>query len=566
MRDGTTLMSDVYRPAGNEEYPVLLARLPYGKDVSINATYMNPIKAAQRGYMVVVQDVRGRFNSEGEWYPYVNEFDDGYDTVEWAARLPGSNGTVGMYGASYYGMTQWQAAVTGPPSLKSMAPAITWGNYLNGAQFRGGARELGLWVYWTEAALAPNAFFRKFRDDPQQRGEKLPDLLEAIDRVPEEYEILPLKELPDPGGVLPYMFEALKQDLDSDLWESLSMDGRYGDVEVPTFHIGSWYDTFLGETLRQYEAMKKVASERGKPPPRLLLGPWTHGTDFSNTVGDLDFGFASSGQFLNFKGAVTDYHLRWFDATLRDDKEALAAHPPVEVFVMGENRWRGYHEWPVPGSREELWRLHANGILSREKPDDTPPDEYEYDPEDPVPVAGGAILMPPIYGAGAKDQRPNEVRPDVLVYTSEILTENYTAIGPVHVTLYASSSARDTDFVARLVDVYPDGRAIVVTDGIIRASARESYPAPGVVSPTQPSLIDPCELYEYCIDLWATGISFLTGHRIRVEVTSSCFPRWDRNLNTGESTFYSSRSEVAHQRVFHDPEHPSCIALTVVDG
>jgi putative CocE/NonD family hydrolase len=569
MRDGTTLVADVYRPgsaASDGEYPILLTRLPYGKDLPIATGYMNPIKAAEHGYIVVVQDVRGRFSSEGEWRPSVNEFGDGYDTVEWAAKLPGSNGEVGMYGASYFGMTQWQAAIMQPPSLKSLAPGITWGNYLNGDLYRGGVRELGLWLYWCQAPLALESLFRKYRNTPEELEKFLPAQIDVIDNLPEHYETLPLEDLPDPGGVTPYMYGALEHGITSSIWEYLNIDGRYDNIEVPTFHIGAWYDVFLGETLRQYEAMKEVAAGRGTRPPRLLVGPWSHDTAFPNMVGDLDFGLASSGLLLNYKGDVTDYHLRWFDATLKGDEGALERDPPVEVFVMGENRWRGFEEWPVPGSREERWHLHANGALSREEPESSPSDEYDYDPKDPVPTIGGAILMPDVYRAGPHDQRANEERPDVLVYTSEELAEDYTVIGPVYVILYAASSAPDTDFVARLVDVYPDGRAMAVTDGIVRASARESYPAPGIVKPSQPTFIEPGEVYEYTIDLWATGITFLEGHRIRVEITSSSFPRWDRNLNTGEDTKDSSRSEVAHQRIFHDPESPSSITLTVVES
>ena len=569
MRDGTTLVADVYRPGGGAsegEYPVLLTRLPYGKDLPIATGYMSPVKAAEHGYIVVVQDVRGRFGSEGEWSPSVNEFEDGYDAVEWAAKLPGSNGTVGMYGASYFGMTQWQAAIMRPPSLRSLVPGITWGNYLNGELYRGGVRELGLWLYWCEAGLALDSLFRKYRNTPEKLEKLLPAQIDVIDHLPEHYETLPLKDLPDPGGVVPYMYRALEHGIASSIWEYLNIDGRYDNVEVPTLHIGCWYDIFLGETLRQYEAMKELAAERGTRPPRLLIGPWSHGTTFPKMVGGLDFGLASSGLFLNCKGDVTDYHLRWFDATLKGDEGALERDPPVEVFVMGENRWRGYKEWPVPGSREERWHLHAGGVLSREEPDGGPPNEYAYDPKEPVPTIGGALLMPEVYEAGPVDQRPIEDRSDVLVYTSEELAENHTAIGPVYVTLYAASSAPDTDFVARLVDVYPDGRAMVVTDGIIRASARESYPAPGMIKPAQPTLIEPGEVYEYVIDLWASGITFLEGHRLRVEITSSSFPRWDRNLNTGEDTKDSSQAEVANQRVFHDPERPSNITLTVVES
>lgn len=566
MRDGTILMSNVYRPADEGEYPVLLTRLPYGKDLPLGTSYLDPVKAAEAGYVVVVQDVRGRYRSEGKFTPFVKEFEDGYDTVEWAAKLPGSDGSVGMYGVSYFGKTQWQAAVTRPPSLKSMAPGITWGNHLNGVQMRGGVQELGLMLYWAQTALALNSLFRKHAGDPEKIGEKLPDLVAVIDEILAGggYDTLPLADLPDPDRLVPFLHGGFARGVDDEGWDHLNMDGKYDRVDVPTLHIGGWYDCFIGETLNQYAAMKERSREAGMRPPRLLVGPWTHG-QFGSTFGDLDFGIGSSGFFLNYRGDLTDAHLRWFDATLKGDESALADEPPVQVFVMGENRWRGYEEWPPPGSREEAWHLRANGALTHEAPTvDETPDEYDYDPEKPVPTLGGAVLMASIHRAGPRDQRPNEDRPDVLVYTSEPLAEDYTVLGAVHATLFAASSAPDTDFVARLVDVYPDGRAIGVTDGIVRASARESYPAPGVVRPTKPSPIQPGVVYEYAIDLWATGITFRAGHRIRVEITSSSHPRWERNLNTGESAVGSSRTEVAHQTIFHDTGHPSRITLTTV--
>jgi putative CocE/NonD family hydrolase len=293
------------------------------------------------------------------------------------------------------------------------------------------------------------------------------------------------------------------------------------------------------------------------------VGPWTHG-EFGSTVGDLDFGIGSSGAFLNYRGDLTEAHLRWFDASLKGEEGPLEERAPVEVFVMGENRWRGYEEWPVPGAYEERWHLHGSGRLSREGPGPSGPDEYDYDPKDPVPTVGGATLLAPIHRPGARDQREIEARPDVLVYTSEVLGEDYTVLGPVHATVFAATSAPDTDFVVRLVDVYPDGRAIGVTDGVIRASEREAFPAPGVIRPAEPKPVEPGRIYEYRVDLWATGITFKAGHRIRVQVTSSCFPRWDRNPNTGEGPD-SARTEVARQRIFHDPEHPSRVTLTVVD-
>ncbi|MEJ7819698.1 MAG: CocE/NonD family hydrolase [Rubrobacteraceae bacterium] len=566
MRDGTTLMANVYRPADDGEYPVLLSRMPYGKDL-MGAAPIDPIKAAEAGYVVVVQDVRGRYGSEGKFTPFVKEYEDGYDTVEWAASLPGSNGSVGMYGLSYFGKTQWQAAVMRPPSLKSMVPGITWGNHLNGVQMRGGAQELGLMQYWAQTTLAPDALFRKYAGDSESVGEKLPELIGVIDTLLAGggYDTLPLADLPNPDELVSFVKGGFGRGVDDESWDYLNIDGKYERVDAPTFHIGGWYDCFIGETLRQYAAMKERAAEAGTRPPRLMVGPWTHG-DFGSTLGEQNFGVGSSGLFLNYRGDLTDAHLRWFDATLKGDESALEGTPPVQVFVMGENRWRGYEEWPVPEVREEDWHLRSGGLLRREPGEaDDEPAVYDYDPENPVPTIGGAVLMAPIHRAGPRDQRRVETRPDVLTYTGPLIESPYTVLGDVSVTLFAASSAPDTDFVARLVDVYPDGRAMCVADGIIRASARESYPSPGVVRPTKPSVITPDEIYEYCIDLWATGITFLPEHRMRVEITSSSHPRWERNLNTGESAVDSSETEVARQRIHHDADHPSRITLTVVD-
>ena len=568
MRDGTTLMSNVYSPSEGGPYPVLLARLPYGKDLALGTAMLDPVKAAGAGYIVVVQDVRGRYRSEGKFVPFVREYEDGYDTVEWAAGLPGSDGSVGMYGLSYFGKTQWHAAVMRPPSLGSMAPALTWGNHLNGVQMRGGVQELGLMQFWAQASLAFDLLFRKYAGDREKIGEKLPALISTIDGLLAGggYDALPLKDLPNPDGLVPFVEGGFRRGVDHEDWDYLNIDGKYESVDTPTFHIGGWYDCFLGETLKQYEAMKRLSDERGMRSPHLMVGPWTHG-NFESTQGDLDFGIGSSEHFLDYRGDLTDAHLRWFDATLKGEEKALEGTPPIKLFIMGENRWRGYEEWPPAGSREVEWFLISDGSLRREPgAAGDEPARYDYDPQDPVPTVGGSILMADIHRPGPRDQRGIEERPDVLVYTGQVLEDPYTVLGSVYVTLFAASSAPDTDFVARLVDVYPDGRAMCVADGILRASARESYPAPGVVRPVEPSPIQPGEVYEYAIDLWATGITFLPGHRIRVEITSSSHPRWERNLNTGEGAFASSRTEVAHQTIFHDAGRPSRITLTVVEG
>ncbi|MGN6564943.1 MAG: CocE/NonD family hydrolase [Thermomicrobiales bacterium] len=572
MRDGTILQADVYRPAVAEPLPALLTRTPYGKDFPVSTTYVDVIRLARRGYVVIIQDARGCYASAGAFVPFEAEFEDGFDTVEWAARLPWCNGQVGMWGASYFGMTQWQAAVMQPPVLRSIVPSITWGNYLNGIQWRGGARELGLTVSWTQTAVAPAQLLRQYAGDHARIGRELPQLVGIIDRLPEVYTTLPLDALPDPSGVAHYMFASMGRSLtDEAYWARMNLDGRYDQIQTPTLHIGGWYDCFLGETLRQYQAMRAVA-EPGAIGPRLVIGPWTHGR-FDAQVGDLNFGLASSGIMLNYRGDLTEWHLRWYDATLRGKPEALAGQSPVEVFVQGENRWRGYGAWPPPGAHDEVWYCHSSGEaatragdgrLSREQPGDEPHDAYLADPRDPVPTRGGNILMSAQYRSGPLDQGPNEDRPDVLCYTSDALSAAYTVLGPVSVTLFAASSAPDTDWVARLVDVYPDGRAMLVADGIVRGSRRESYPAPGVIRPVPPCPIEPGRVYEYAIDLWAAGLTFLAGHRLRVEIASSCFPRWDRNLQTGQDGMTSAETAVARQQVFHDAARPSRITLSVV--
>jgi putative CocE/NonD family hydrolase len=273
----------------------------------------------------------------------------------------------------------------------------------------------------------------------------------------------------------------------------------------------------------------------------------------------------ASGANIDGRGGLNDEHVRWFDATLKGDADALADTAPVRLFVMGENRWRSFDRYPVRGARTEDWHLQPGGGLDRTAAPESVPDTYLYDPADPVPTLGGSTMLAPTLPPGPYDQREIEARPDVLSYTSAPMDKPYTVLGAVWVTLHAASSARDTDFVARLVDVHPDGRAFNVLDGIIRASARETYPAPGVVRPVAPSPVEPDLPYEFSIDLWATGLTFRPGHRIRVDVTSSSHPRWIRHTNTAGNPLDATALVVARQRIFHDPARPSRIHLTVVD-
>ncbi len=569
MRDGTVLRANVFRPAGEGPFPVLLTRTPYGKDVASGMLGVDPLRAVERGYIVVIQDVRGRYRSEGEWLPFLHEFEDGYDTVVWAANLAGSDGRVAMFGGSYFGMTQWQAAVGQPPGLAALAPAITWGNHLNGSVYRGGAHELGMGLDWYLGALAPGEVMRRYAGKPLDLLTRLPALIGAIDALPSLYATLPPAAIPDEEGLLAPLRQYAALPPDDPGWRDLNLDDRYDKVQVPTFHVAGWYDIFLGETLRQYGAMLRLAEARGTQKPRLMIGPWTHG-NFASFTGEIEFGMAGSGLLLGYQGDLTEVHLRFFDRAL--GRPVLWPEmPSVEVFVMGENRWRYFPTWPVAEAAEDRWYLASggqantsagDGRLQLSPPDQAAADRYVYDPLDPVPTIGGSLLMPASYRPGARDQGPNEARQDVLCYTSDPFAKPYTVIGPVSATLQVSSSAPDTDFVARLVDVYPDGRAICLTDGIVRARWRRTYSVPGEIRPQAPELLRPGEIAPVTIDLWATGITFLPGHRLRLEVTSSSFPRWDRNLNTGADEFLTAQTaRPAEQKVHHDAEHPSWIAL-----
>lgn len=356
---------------------------------------------------------------------------------------------------------------------------------------------------------------------------------------------------------------AMSKPLDAPLYRRPWPDDTYERVRADTFHIGGWYDIFTPGTLNQYAAMREVAERTGRRAPHLLVGPWTHSSYLGN-VGQLDFGPAASGAVLDGRGGLNGEHLRWYDATLKGSEDALADTAPVRLFVMGDNHWRTFDRYPVPGTRSEDWYFHPGGGLDRRAAPDSEPDAYVYDPGDPAPTLGGSTMLAPTLPPGPFDQRDIADRPDVLSYACAPLQQPYTVLGAVSVTLFASSSAPDTDFVARLVDVHPDGRAFNVVDGIIRASARETYPEPGLVRPHAPSPLEPDRPYRFCIDLWATGITFLPGHRIRVDVTSSSHPRWIRHTNTAVDPVDATELVVARQRVFHDPLRPSRLHVTVL--
>jgi putative CocE/NonD family hydrolase len=555
MRDGTVLRADVYRPAGDGRWPVLLTRLPYGKHTPPAANILDPTLAASRGYVVIIQDTRGRFSSEGEWVPFRHEAEDGADTVAWAAALPYADGQAGMFGASYFGFTRYVVAVQQAPELKTIVPYITPVDPFDGLPYRAGAFELGMEAVF-HLGQWRNVVVRREQDPAARQAatERLTAELQALGR--QGFWSLPLAEFAPlkRHGAAPNFFENLAAPMDRVHFAHMDMLAQLDHVQVPVLNVGGWYDIFLPGALSAFRRLRALGR-----PTKPLIGPWIHGSAPRNPIGELDFGPRSELRSLDDQGGFWQLQLRWFDHWLKGIDTGLMAEAPVRLFVMGANVWRDEREWPLARAVTTPYYLRAGGVLRTEPPGQELPDRYTYDPADPVLTHGGAIdRLTPEFQPGPFDQRPIEARPDVLVYTTQPLGRDVEVTGPVSVHLWAASSAPDTDFVARLVDVYPDGRSITLTDGIIRARYRHFH------SGGPPSLIEPNRPYAYAIDLWATSNVFMAGHRIGLHVTSSSFPRWDRNPNTGHPFGADAELAVAHQTILHDREHPSYVTLPLI--
>jgi putative CocE/NonD family hydrolase len=555
MRDGTVLRANIYRPLEGR-WPALLTRLPYGKDMPLGSNVLDPVQAARSGYVVIVQDTRGCGTSGGDWYAFGSEVDDGEDTVAWAAALPCCDGQVGMFGTSYFGYTQWAAAIRRPPALKALVPCATWADPLDGILSRGGAYELGIGASWA-LAMELGQLFRALGRDPAQLGPALTAWAGEMDALGATgFSSLPLAQFAPLRGriVAPSFFDAVAAPMDRSVEPVASMTilGKHDQVQAPSLNVSGWYDIFLAGTIANFTAMRRQGT-----PAKLLIGPWSHDNQGS-PIGERNFGFASQAGLINLQMGLGALQLRWFDHWLKGRDTGMLAEAPIRIFVMGANVWRDEQEWPLARAVTIPWYLHARGELSPEPPGDEAPDRYTYDPANPMPTRGGALLMTPEYPPGPYDQRPIETRSDVLVYSSAPLVRDVEVTGPITVHLWAASSAPDTDFVARLIDVFPDGRSFNLTDGIVRARYRD------FAQGEAPSLIEPERAYEYVIDLWATSNLFRRDHRIRLQITSSCFPRWDRNPNTGHPPGVDAELRVAQQTILHDAEHPSHLVLPVV--
>ena len=546
MRDGVTLRADICRPKADGTFPVLLTRTPYDKNGDMGFC----LKAAARGYVVVVQDVRGRYTSEGEWYPFKYESQDGFDTVEWAAALPYSNGKVGMFGGSYVGATQYLAAIAHPPHLAGICPNVTASNYHDGWTYQGGAFEQYFNESWT-TGLAKNTMNR--------RVESGGDVVGWTQTLP--LRSYPVLETPSTAGVAPYFTDWLAHPSYDGYWKPWSIEDHYAQIQVPVFSLGAWYDIFLGGTLRNYQRLKKEAgTEAARRGQKLMVFVGGHaGGSSQPKVGDVDF-----GSKLPFD--LDEEMLRWYDGLLKGTVNASDHDSPVKIFVMGKNEWREEDDWPLARANSTRYYLHsakpANGLegggtLATAAPAEEKPDQFTYDPNDAVPTIGGPLCCGPLpTGLGPEDQRPAEARADVLVFSTPAFTQNTEVTGPISLDLYVSSSAVDTDFTGKLVDVWPNGFAQNLTEGILRLRYRNSQ--------EKPELANPGEIYHISVDLWATSNVFLPGHKLRLEVSSSNFPRFDRNFNTGEEQARGTRMVKATNVIYHDKSRPSALILPIV--
>lgn len=542
MGDGVVLAADVYAPAGPGAWPVLLMRTPYGKGtVTENAwSGIDPVATAGLGFLVVIQDVRGRFASGGDWDPLRLDASDGAETIDWAAGLLGSDGRVAMFGGSFSGNTLWQAALARPSVLAAATPLMTWARPDDGVRSRGGALELGLNLSW---ALLTGI------DDLARRLDGASDLATRLEAVLDEYDDLPRSgfwlsptstdgvlarhDVRDLGTASPSRGQSTEGD-------PADLSGRQPTADVPTLHTAGWYDIFLQGTLDNHQALVDAGVESC-----LVVGPWSH-ENFTHVVGEVSFGVRAGRDgpaVVPGGGSWHDAQLSWFQRHLgRAGEDGVVDLPAARIFVMGRNEWRSEPVWPPADAHDTELFLHGDGSLSSREPDaEAPPASYSYDLSDPVPTVGGNTFISADLPAGPADQRPVEARPDVLTFTSEVLADDVEIAGRVWAHLFATTSATSADWVVRLCDVHPDGRSVNVCDGVLRTHEARSQE-------------------RLTVDLWSTSMVFLAGHRIRVQVTNSSFPRWDRATSEEETESFT-RQEA---RLLMDREHASAVVLPVL--
>lgn len=544
LRDGVTLYADVYRPARDGKFPTIVVRTPYGVQREGVGVHDRLIALARSGYAVVNTDVRGRYESDGAWEPFRAEAKDGYDVIEWAAKEPWSTGRVATQGGSYLGHVQWATLSEQPPSLVSAFPAVASTNLYANWITHGGAFRLAFNFGWGVIRMP----FRIMQPQLYYTG---PDAAPEL-RYDTLLKHLPLETMDERAFQHPvkHWRDWLQHESYDDYWKAISDEEEFKRVTTPVMTQGGWFDIFLAGTINGFVgARHQAANDRARALTRMVIGPWGHGP--TRKFGDLDFG-------PDADRTLFQYEQRWHDYHLKQVANGVDTDAPVQIFYMGVNKWRGEQDWPIPGATPTRWHLQPGGKLAPAPPTGTATTTYRYDPNDPVPTTGGNNCCGAPTIAGPVDQAPLDGRADIVRFTSEPLTAAVTIAGPVKMDLYAATDGRDTDWMVKLIDVHPDGKAYPMAEGILRARFREGL--------DKPKLLTPGETYRYEIDMVGTALAFLPGHRIRVDVTSSNFPQFDRNLNTGDPLGKGATPRAAQQTIHHSAARPSAIILPVVRG
>jgi hypothetical protein len=549
MRDGVVLRADVLRPQGPGPFPVLVYRTPYGKRAA-QESYTTFRRAVERGYAVVVQDVRGRYASEGEFRPYENEGKDGYDTIEWAARQPWSNGAVGTFGLSYPGAVQWLAAVERPPHLKAMVPAMTFSTPRN-FFYSGGVPDLS-WIGWIWNNILPDVRVRKNVAGPKTYEEARAEWARIRERVP---RFLPIADLPELKELAPYYAEWWRHAPNDPWWDWCELRDKYSRVQPAVLNLSGWYDEAYGPEGATTNFLGLLAARKGKEArTQLLIGPWRHGVEETaeTRVGERDFGPQAA---INYDEVV----LAWMDRYVKGLRTGWdVKQKPVRVFVMGRNEWTKSDTWPRPGTVRTSFYLTAppggtnTGGLEQSAPAAADSSSrFVSDPQNPVVDPQSAYSGPQDYSGLAK-------RGDVLVYETTPLKRDLEVTGPITAEIFLSCDCADTDLWVKLLDVSPDGKALsLMSPGldVLRASFRE---------PGKRSLLTPGQVYRLGLKNLLTSNVFLKGHRIRIQVSASLFPNFSRNLHSGELETTSAKMQKATIRIHHDKQRPSRLILPVV--
>jgi uncharacterized protein len=522
MRDGVRLSANVFLPAVEGRVPAILIRTPYGKGDILNGNWQAFV---DHGYAVVVEDVRGRYESEGIFDSLHQEPADGDDTLNWIAAQSWSNGKVGMTGGSYLGIAQWKVALLNNPHLKAIFPVVSgYDDYRDRFYSTGGAMKLGHRLEWMSENLRAPGYH--------------PDFSKFVLHLP-----IRTSDLAATGTFSDTYREAVAHPSFDAFWRAISVREQINKIRIPVFAVGGWYDNYAQSDLEAYAALHKSSGLN-----RIVIGPWPH--NMSIPFVGVDFGADASAP-------IRQLQLEWFDQWLMGKDTALLSTPPLRVFLMGANKWIESREWPPEQARPRSFYLQGNGVLDDRPAAPTAADQYVYDPRDPVPTRGGPVCCnPKVFPWGPMDQRAVEQRSDVLVYSTPPLKRDAEVVGPVKVVLYVATTSLDTDFTAKLVDVFPDGSIRNLTDGILRLRYRNSL--------EKPELATPGKVYQIIVDAGVTGNVFLKGHRVRIEISSSNFPRFDRNPNTGGPVADETRLIKSTQTIYHDRDHPSRVELMVM--